>query len=156
MKLIVAAIGRLGRGPEGDLAAGFAGRIDAMAKTTRIGPISILETEDKTRRGAAGEAAALARIGQAERRVVLDERGRVMPSKAFAQQLGAWRDAGAGSAAFLIGGADGHTPETRDSADLLLSFGAMTWPHALARAMLLEQIYRAQTILAGHPYHREG
>ena len=87
--------------------------------------------------------------------VVLDERGGVLPSRDFAEQLRRWRDGGRQEVAFLIGGADGHARILRDRADLLLSFGPMTWPHLMVRAMLAEQLYRARTIMDGHPYHRD-
>ena len=87
------------------------------------------------------------------RTVVLDERGKSSDSRSFAATLGRWRDEGLRDAAFLIGGADGHDADLRRKADLLLSFGAMTWPHDLARAMIAEQLYRANCILSGHPYH---
>ena len=156
MRLIVAAVGRLGRGPERDAIATLTARIEGLSKTTRLGPLTLCEIEDKTRRGTGAEAALLLKAGAAERRVALDERGKSLTSLAFADRLRDWRDAGAPDVAFFIGGADGHDPSVRDAADLVLSLGAMTWPHALARVMLVEQIYRASTILAGHPYHREG
>jgi 23S rRNA (pseudouridine1915-N3)-methyltransferase len=87
--------------------------------------------------------------------VVLDERGRNLSSRDFAAQMGIWRDDGAAEIAFLIGGADGHDDGVRKRADLLLSLGALTWPHQLVRVLLAEQLYRAQQILAGHPYHRD-
>lgn len=87
--------------------------------------------------------------------VALDERGQAWTSRAFADRLAAWRDAGAPGLAFAIGGADGLGGAVIERADAVLSLGAMTWPHFLARVMLLEQLYRAQQILAGHPYHRE-
>lgn len=90
------------------------------------------------------------------RDVMLDERGRQMSSEDFAGLLGRWRDDGVREARFLIGAADGHGEAARGGADLLLGFGAMTWPHMLARAMLAEQLWRATSILAGHPYHRSG
>ena len=90
------------------------------------------------------------------REVLLDEHGKPMSSEDFAALLGRWRDDGVREARFLIGAADGHGAEARARADLLLGFGAMTWPHLLARAMLMEQLYRATTIIAGHPYHRSG
>ncbi|MGH6930829.1 MAG: 23S rRNA (pseudouridine(1915)-N(3))-methyltransferase RlmH, partial [Dongiaceae bacterium] len=86
--------------------------------------------------------------------VAMDERGKRLGSAAFARQLAAWRGQGIADLAFLIGGADGLSDRVRGHADLLLSLGEMTWPHLLARAMLAEQLYRAQAILAGHPYHR--
>lgn len=88
------------------------------------------------------------------RTVLLDERGKAMASEDFAALLGRWRDDGVRETRFMIGAADGHSDAERASADLLLAFGPATWPHMLARAMLLEQLYRATTILAGHPYHR--
>ncbi len=88
------------------------------------------------------------------RLVLLDERGTALSSEDFAALLARWRDAGVREARFMIGAADGHSDAERAGADLLLAFGPATWPHLLARAMLLEQLYRATTILAGHPYHR--
>src|SRR5438270_355477 len=88
--------------------------------------------------------------------IVLDERGRALSSIELAKQLDAWRDGGKREVRFLIGAADGHEDEQRGAADLLLSFGAATWPHLLVRAMLAEQLFRATSILANHPYHREG
>jgi 23S rRNA (pseudouridine1915-N3)-methyltransferase len=88
------------------------------------------------------------------RTVLLDERGKAMTSEAFATLLGRWRDEGVRETRFMLGAADGHSDAARASADLLLAFGPATWPHMLARAMLMEQLYRATTILAGHPYHR--
>lgn len=90
------------------------------------------------------------------RTVLLDERGKAMTSEDFAVLLGRWRDEGVRETRFVLGAADGHCDEDRANADLLLAFGPATWPHLLARAMLLEQLYRAATILAGHPYHRSG
>ncbi|HVI87377.1 MAG TPA: 23S rRNA (pseudouridine(1915)-N(3))-methyltransferase RlmH [Dongiaceae bacterium] len=87
--------------------------------------------------------------------VVLDERGRSLTSRDFAARIGSWRDGGVGEIAFLIGGADGHDEAVRARADLLLSLGTMTWPHQMVRVLLAEQLYRAQQILAGHPYHRD-
>ena len=88
--------------------------------------------------------------------VVLDERGVALATRPFADKLALWRDDGVRETRFLIGAADGHDAATRDGADLLLSFGPATWPHLLVRGMLAEQLYRATSLLAGHPYHREG
>ena len=88
--------------------------------------------------------------------IMLDEKGQSMGSLAFAEKLGRWRDDGMREARFLIGAADGFDDDARAGADLLLNFGAMTWPHMMARAMLAEQLWRATSILANHPYHREG
>jgi 23S rRNA (pseudouridine1915-N3)-methyltransferase len=90
------------------------------------------------------------------RTVLLDERGEPLASEAFAKRLGRWRDDGVRETRFLLGAADGHSEEDRAAADLLYAFGPATWPHLLARAMLMEQLYRATSILAGHPYHRAG
>lgn len=105
------------------------------------------------RRAREGEA-LLAAIPDGARIVALDERGRTESSEAFATRLGRWRDDGARTVGFIIGGADGLDESVRKKAQLVLSFGALTWPHMLVRAMLAEQVYRAQSILAGHPYHR--
>lgn len=88
--------------------------------------------------------------------VLLDERGQDLSSARLAETLGRWRDDGMRETRFVLGAADGHSPQERAEADLLLAFGSATWPHLLARAMLLEQLYRATSILAGHPYHRAG
>lgn len=151
MRLLIAAIGRAGRGPERDLYEHYAGRIRW--------PIGLRELEDKRK---LPTAQMIAREGELLLRAVpagavtvaLDRRGTVLDSEAFANRLGRWRDGAVADIAFLIGGADGHGESLLKQASLVLSFGAMTWPHLLARAMLAEQIYRAQQLLAGHPYHR--
>lgn len=86
--------------------------------------------------------------------ITLDERGSNIPSEQFAEMIRRWRDDGVANASFLIGGADGHATSVLDRSTLKLSFGALTWPHMLVRVMLAEQLYRAMTILSGHPYHR--
>ncbi|WP_342237120.1 23S rRNA (pseudouridine(1915)-N(3))-methyltransferase RlmH [Inquilinus sp. OTU3971] len=151
MRLTIAAVGRARPGPLRDLFDDYAGR--------SIWPLTLREVE--ARKGLSGfalkreEAALLlAAVPAGAAVVALDERGRDLDSVAFARLLGRWRDEGRGELAFLIGGADGHDDSVRDRAELLLSFGRLTWPHMLARTMLAEQIYRAQTILSGHPYHR--
>lgn len=101
------------------------------------------------------EGAALPPALPGSRTVVLDERGIALSSEALARRLGQWRDEGVRETRFLLGPADGHLAKTRESADLVLALGPATWPHLLARAMLAEQLYRAWSILAGHPYHRE-
>lgn len=105
----------------------------------------------------AEEAALMLAAAQgADIRIALDERGKVMDSESFARQLGQWRDQGQGNIAFFIGGADGLHVDLLAQCQLKLAFGAMTWPHQLVRLMLVEQLYRAYTILSGHPYHRAG
>lgn len=140
MLLHVVARGRIGRSPEGELVTRYAARI--------AWPLRITELADDGR-----PAPALA---PPARVTLLDERGENLASEALAQRIGAWREAGVREARFVLGGADGHGEDARGAADLLLGFGRATWPHLLARAMLLEQLYRATTILAGHPYHRAG
>lgn len=156
LTLDIIAVGRLGRGEEARLIEAYRRRIDAAARAAGVGPLAIKEIDDRRHRGAAQEADLLLGGSEGARRVLLDERGSALDSRGFAELLGRWRDDGARRAAFLIGGADGHGAEARAAADATLSLGVMTWPHALARVMLAEQIYRAQTILLGHPYHRDG
>src|SRR5512146_348470 len=150
MRLTIAAVGRAGRGPERDLYDHYARRIRW--------PLTLREVEEKRKLPAPelmrreGEL-LLAAVSRGAIVVALDRRGRQMDSAAFARQLGRWRDQSVAEIAFLIGGADGHAAALLEKASLVLSFGALTWPHQLARAMLAEQIYRGQQILAGHPYH---
>jgi len=140
LKLHIVARGKIGRGPEAELVARYAERI--------AWPFAITELPETG--GKVPAAAPATKI------VALDEGGTAIGSLAFARQLESWRDSGIREARFLIGAADGLTADERASADLLLSFGAATWPHLLVRAMLAEQLYRATSIVAGHPYHREG
>ncbi|MEO6092676.1 MAG: 23S rRNA (pseudouridine(1915)-N(3))-methyltransferase RlmH [Novosphingobium sp.] len=140
MLLHIIARGRIGRSPEGELVERYAKRIAWPFRLTELAE----------RGGRLPEPLTPARL------VLLDERGDSPSSQALATLLESWRDAGVREARFLIGAADGHGAELRAQADLLLSFGAMTWPHLLARAMLAEQLWRATSILAGHPYHRSG
>lgn len=121
--------------------------------------VEIAEIEERRRLPAAERRARegallLGKLSARSLAVVLDERGKTLASSEFAGRMADWQQR-TGSITFLIGGADGHAVEVRDRADFVLSLGPMTWPHLLARALLLEQIYRAQQILAGHPYHRE-
>jgi 23S rRNA (pseudouridine1915-N3)-methyltransferase len=140
MLLHVIARGKIGRSPESELVERYARRITWPLKLTEL-PDSGGRTSDPQ---------------TPLRTVLLDERGRNLGSEQLARQLESWRDGGIRETRFVIGAADGHTDTERDQADLLLSFGAATWPHLLARAMLLEQLFRATSILAGHPYHRAG
>ena len=140
MLLHIVARGKIGRSPEAELVERYLKRI--------AWPTRVTELPDKG--GAAPPAAANSVT------VVLDERGEVPGSLEFARRLEGWRDCGKREARFLIGAADGFGEAERSQADLLLSFGPMTWPHMLARAMLAEQLFRATAILANHPYHREG
>ncbi|MEI6640601.1 MAG: 23S rRNA (pseudouridine(1915)-N(3))-methyltransferase RlmH [Novosphingobium sp.] len=141
MLLHVIARGKIGRSPEAEMVERYARRITWGLKVTEL----------PDRGGTIPPASATP-----VRTVALDERGEQLTSSAFAALLGRWRDDGVREARFLIGAADGHDAALRGGADLLLAFGAATWPHMLARAMLAEQLWRATSILSGHPYHREG
>jgi 23S rRNA (pseudouridine1915-N3)-methyltransferase len=151
VKLTVACVGRAGRGPERALYEHYAQRIRW--------PLVLREVEEKRPLPAAqrirreGEL-LLQAVPAGSVVVALDRRGRTLGSEAFAEQLARWRDQSVADLAFLIGGADGHDEALLRQSSLALSFGAMTWPHLLARAMLAEQLYRAQQLIAGHPYHR--
>ena len=140
LKLHIVARGRIGRGPEAELVARYEKRI--------TWPFAVTELPEAG--GRVGDALPPTKI------VALDEGGDALTSLAFAKLLEGWRDSGIREVRFLIGAADGLTADERASADRLLSFGTATWPHLLVRAMLAEQLYRATTIIAGHPYHREG
>ena len=139
MLLHVIARGKIARSPEAELVARYEKRIAWPAKFTELP-----ETGGKVSDPASPH-----------RTVLLDERGRDLTSREFAAILERWRDEGVREARFVLGAADGHSREERQDADLLLAFGKATWPHLLARAMLAEQLYRATTIVSGHPYHRD-
>jgi len=155
MKVRIAAVGRLRSGAEADLIADYRTRFDRTGRALGLGPLDIRELE--ARKGGMEAEADLLRKATIDARpiIALDERGKTLTSPQFAEQLARWRDDGAPEACFLIGGADGLSPALRDQADHKLSFGKMVWPHMLARAMLVEQLYRAASIMAGSPYHRE-
>lgn len=138
MLLHVIARGKIGRSPEAELVARYERRLGASVRFTELPDAG----------GRMPEPAGHTRIA------LLDERGRNLSSEDFAAILGRWRDEGVREVRFLIGAADGHDEALRREADLLIAFGKATWPHLLARAMLAEQLYRATSILAGHPYHR--
>jgi 23S rRNA (pseudouridine1915-N3)-methyltransferase len=140
MLLHIVARGRIGRSPEGELLERYLKRISWPTKVTEL-PES------------GGKVPPPAENGVT---ILLDEKGEQFGSLAFAQKLELWRDNGKREARFMIGGADGFDDSARADADLLIAFGKATWPHLLARAMLAEQLWRATSILANHPYHREG
>jgi 23S rRNA (pseudouridine1915-N3)-methyltransferase len=159
MRLVVVAIGRLKHGPERVLAERYRERFDDVSRKLGFRGLEIHEipesrARDPATRMAEEAAAILAVIPEKSAIVALDERGGNLDSAAFARHLGRWRDEQVASTFFVVGGADGLSPDLRRKAKLSLAFGAATWPHQLVRVMLLEQIYRAATILAGHPYHR--
>jgi 23S rRNA (pseudouridine1915-N3)-methyltransferase len=138
--LHIVARGKIGRSPEADLVERYLKRIAWPTKVTELP-----ERGGKMPESAAGTVS-----------IALDERGTALSSVELAKALERWRDGGKREARFLIGAADGHDEAERAKADLILSFGPATWPHLLARAMLAEQLFRATSILANHPYHREG
>lgn len=140
MLLHIIARGKIARSPEAELVARYEKRMSWAVRLTELpetgGKVPEPQSPLKT--------------------VLLDERGKAISSEVFAQTLGHWRDTGIRETRFVLGAADGHTQSERAEADMLLAFGPATWPHLLARAMLMEQLYRATSILAGHPYHRAG
>lgn len=147
------------QGPERELVARYLDRAVATGKPLALTGFEVTElAESRASSGGsrkAEEAKALAAALPEGITVALDERGKSLASEAFANQLGRWRDDGRPAVSFVIGGADGLDPSFTANADLVLSFSPLTWPHQLVRIMLAEQLYRATTILSGHPYHRE-
>ena len=139
MLLHIVARGKIGRSPEADLVDRYVKRIPWPTRLTEL-----------------PERGKLPDLPPNSIQIVLDERGNALTSAELAKTIERWRDGGKREARFLIGAADGHDEEQRRGADLLLSFGSATWPHLLVRAMLAEQLFRATSILANHPYHREG
>ncbi len=159
MRLSVVAVGRLKSGPERDLVERYRSRIDALGRGLGFGFDLIELPESRARRDLdrkAEEAAALLeRIGSSAM-IAFDERGRSPSSESFAETLKSWRDGGRPGIACVVGGPDGLDPAIRGRADLVVSFGALTLPHQIVRVLVVEQLYRALTIIAGHPYHRAG
>jgi 23S rRNA (pseudouridine1915-N3)-methyltransferase len=159
MRLVVISVGRLKQGPERELAERYRERFDDLGRKLGFRGLEIHEIAESRARDAATriteEAAAVsAAIPAKSILVALDERGDTIDCAAFARHLGRWRDESVANTIFAIGGADGLSPDLRRKAKLNVAFGAATWPHQMVRVMLLEQLYRAATILAGHPYHR--
>jgi len=159
MRLLILAVGQGRATPEGDLADDYLGKARAFGRRLGFTDVTLEEIavskrkETSARIAEEGEKLA-ARIPQGAHVILLDARGKGMTSEAFAEMLGAMRDAGARDLAFLVGGPDGLDPGSRVKAGRSLAFGTQTWPHLLVRSMLCEQVYRALTILGGHPYHR--
>ncbi len=154
MKITILTVGKLGRMVEAQLAVDYASRATASGRALAIGPVEIVEVEAR-KPGKAAEAEVLRPHLEGAYVVACDEHGKVRPSRTFAEHVGRLRDDGYRKVVFLIGGADGLDPSILGAANEMLAFGPQTWPHALARAMLAEQVYRAVTILAGSPYHRD-
>ncbi len=158
MRLAVIAVGRLKDGPERELCERYRERSVALGRGIGLSGPDIVEiTEGRGRRPEERkreEAQAILSKAQPGLLIALDERGRQLGSEAFATRLATARDSGTGHASLIIGGADGLSEEIRDRADITLAFGALTIPHQIVRALVLEQLYRAMTIISGHPYHR--
>ena len=159
MRIVVAAVGRLKKGSETELSERYRKRTMQTGRQLGLRDVEIIEIRE-SRAADAGkrvieESIALANVIPPNAAIVLlDSRGENLDSAKFAAQLARWRADGRSATVFLIGGADGLAASLHEKAELRLSFGAATWPHQLVRAMLLEQLYRATTILTGHPYHR--
>jgi 23S rRNA (pseudouridine1915-N3)-methyltransferase len=163
VRIHVGAVGRLKAGPERKLADAYLERAATLGRSAGIAPVGIAEIPESRAATAAlrmADEAARLRAGVAPYllgeavTVALDRGGRDITSEDFAALIGGWRDGGTGTLAFFIGGPDGLDPDIKATAALSLAFGRMTWPHRLARIMLLEQVYRSVTILVNHPYHR--
>ncbi len=156
MRIAIVAVGRLAaRAPEVQLTSDYLARATATGRALGLGPVELVEVEGR-KPGKAAEAEAItAAFDPGVRLVACDEHGQAWTSRALAGRIGRWRDDGVRRLAFLLGGADGLEETLLARADDRLAFGVQTWPHALARVMLAEQIYRAATLLAGSPYHRD-
>jgi 23S rRNA (pseudouridine1915-N3)-methyltransferase len=159
MRLLIAAIGKLKQGPERELFAHYLGRGEAAGRKLHLSPLDVIEVAEAKgatpqARMEAEAAILLAKRPASHKLICLDRGGTQLGSEGFAQTLAKYRDGGAQGVAFFVGGADGLGLSASFKADLVLSLGPMTLPHGLARIVLAEQIYRAMTILSGHPYHR--
>ena len=159
MRLVIAAIGRLKSGAEHELVERYRKRAEQVGRRIGLREIEVVDIRESRAPDIAKrmleESIALANlIPERAVVVILDQRGENLDSASLAQRIARWRDDGRPAIVFIIGGDDGLAASLRDKATLRIAFGAATWPHQLVRGMLLEQIYRAMTILAGHPYHR--
>jgi 23S rRNA (pseudouridine1915-N3)-methyltransferase len=159
MRVMIAAVGRLKSGPERDLAERYLKRTAQAGRSVGLTHFEVIEIResraDNPARRMLEESIAIANVIPERAVIVLmDERGESLPSASFAGRLQAWRTEDRPALVFVIGGADGLAPALKDKSNLTMGFGAATWPHQLVRVMLLEQLYRAVTILSGHPYHR--
>jgi 23S rRNA (pseudouridine1915-N3)-methyltransferase len=159
MRIVIAAVGRLKQGPERELAERFRKRAAATGRSVGLHDIDIIEIResraDNAERRMLEESIAIANvIPDGAVSVILDERGENLSSASFAGHLQGWRAEDRPAVVFILGAADGIAAGLREKAKMAIAFGAATWPHQFVRIMLLEQIYRAVTILSGHPYHR--
>jgi 23S rRNA (pseudouridine1915-N3)-methyltransferase len=159
MRVVVAAVGRLKQGPERDLAERYRKRAAEAGRSAGLSAVDVIEIKESRAGDAARrmveESIAVANvIPEHAVTVILDARGESINSAAFAGRLQEWRQQNKPAVVFIIGAADGLAPSLREKASIAIAFGTATWPHQLVRVMLLEQLYRAVTILSGHPYHR--
>jgi 23S rRNA (pseudouridine1915-N3)-methyltransferase len=159
MRLLIVAVGRLKQGPERDLCEHYLGRAETAGRKLALSPVTAIEVPESrgptpAARMAAEALVMLGRVPASHKLICLDREGEQLGSADFARLLREFRDNGIPGLAFLVGGAEGLAPEVLNRADKRLSLGPMTLPHGLARIVLAEQLYRAATILAGHPYHR--
>ena len=159
MRIVIAAVGRLKQGPERELAERYRKRATDAGRSVGLAAFDVIEIKesraDNVERRMLEESIAIANvIPERAVTVILDERGDSVSSASFAGHLQGWRTQGRPAVVFMIGGADGLAPSLRERANLAIAFGTATWPHQLVRIMLLEQLYRAVTMLSGHPYHR--
>lgn len=154
MKLLLLAVGRLGRGLEAQLTKDYVDRATAAGRALGLGPVELVEVEAK-KPGKAAEAAVILPHLADSYVIACDEHGQALASRTFAERLARLRDGGVRRLVLVIGGADGLDQSLLDASNAKLAFGPQTWPHALARVMLAEQVYRAVTILSGSPYHRD-
>ena len=154
MRITFVAVSRLARSPEADLVKLYVERATQAGRALGLGPVEVIEVESR-KPGKAAEAEALRPHLQGAHVIACDEHGAARPSRAFADEIANLRDRGVRRLVFVIGGADGLDPDLLTAAQGRLAFGPQTWPHALARVMLAEQVYRAVSILTGSPYHRD-
>ena len=153
MRRWIAAVGRAGRAVGSGVYEDYARR---LTWPLELREVELCQTLPPQKRKISEAEKLLAAVPTGAILVALDEKGEALSSREFARKLGAWRDDGVANLAFFIGGADGLDPSVKEKVALVLSLGPMTWPHLLVRGMLAEQLYRVQSILTGHPYHREG
>jgi 23S rRNA (pseudouridine1915-N3)-methyltransferase len=155
VRITLLTVGKLGRAPEAALARDYAERATASGRSLGFSAVEIVEIESRKAGKAAEAEALLVQIRPGDHVIACDEHGKALTSREFAQKVAKLRDGGTRRLVLVIGGADGLGPDVLARADATLAFGPQTWPHALVRAMLAEQVYRAVTILAGSPYHRD-
>ena len=156
MRLTIAAISRIRSGAERELVDDYVSRATGTGRSIGLGPVGEIEIDNRALPDRTAESKALAETIQAgAKSVFLDERGKGLSARDFANRLGKWRDEGVRETVFVIGGADGLERSVLPKPDLVIAYGNTVWPHKLVRVMLAEQLYRAASILAGKPYHRD-